>query len=405
MEIKDCIVLVGADLVPHFCQRFVVHHDTIAEMVLGQPCVAMAQSKLVIVPGLYNSHTHMGDSFAPDGTTGLTLEQGFFRPDGYKYRKLAEQSETTHLEHITNHLRYMARTGTIGHIDFREQGAYGVQLLQQASATTGVRSVILGQFNRLPFSEQELAQNQASLSAEAKAELATVLATAQGFSESTMNDLTDAAWAEIYQITEQHNKLRAIHCLENNGYREVSLAVTGRGDLDRALAIYHPHLVIHATVANSTEIALLSEHQTNVVLNPRANANLGLPLPSVAALLQSEANLLLGTDNGLLNSPNLFAELDFTYKIAKSQFGDAQRPEPAAILKMVTSNMRAVLGGDTYGYLAPGLPADFVVVNFHQPHLRASQHILASLLTRVTPEDILMTVRQGRILWQLADSA
>ena len=65
------------------------------------------------------------------------------------------------------------------------------------------------------------------------------------------------------------------------------------------------------------------------MLNPRANANLGLPLPPVAKLLDAGVNLLLGTDNGLLNSPSLLAELDFTYKLAKSQYGDSIRPDPA----------------------------------------------------------------------------
>jgi cytosine/adenosine deaminase-related metal-dependent hydrolase len=400
LEFANCIVLQGRDLEPHYCHRFGVKGDTIATLELGEPCQAIDRGSLVIMPGMYNSHTHMGDACAPDGATGLTLEQGFFRPDGYKYRKLAQQPEAEHLTQITNHLHYMARTGTISHLDFREQGVYGAQLLRRASEATGVRSLILGQFNQLPFTTSELQQNEATLSTEAIAELKEVLAIADGFSESTMNDLTDAAWKEIYQVTAQQQKLRAIHCLENEGYREVSLTITGRGDLERALDLYHPHLVIHATVANQEDIQLLSKHQVNVVLNPRANANLGLPLPPIAPLLQSQANLLLGTDNGLLNSPNMFAELDFTYKLAKSQFGDAKQPAPQTILKMVTSNIRAVLGGDTYGYLATGLPADFVVLNFHQPHLRASQHIPASIVTRVTPEEVLLTVRQGKVLWQ-----
>ncbi len=400
LEFANCIVLQGRDLEPHYCHRFVVKGDAIATLELGEPCLAIDKGALVIMPGMYNSHTHMGDSCAPDGATGLTLEEGFFRPYGYKYRKLAQQPEAEHLTQITNHLHYMTRTGTIGHIDFREQGVYGAQLLRRASEATGVRSIILGQFNQLPFTESELQRNEATLSSEAIAELKDVLAIADGFSESTMNDLTDAAWKEIYQVTSQQKKLRAIHCLENEGYREVSLAITGRGDLERALDLYHPHLVIHATVANQEDIQRLSQNRVNVVLNPRANANLGLPLPPIAPLLQSEANLLLGTDNGLLNSPNLFAELDFTYKLAKSQFGDAQQPTPQTILKMVTSNIRAVLGGDTYGYLETGLPADFVVLNFHQPHLRSSQHIPASVLTRVTPEEVLLTVRQGKVLWQ-----
>lgn len=400
LELKDCIVLVGAELEPHHCPRLVVQGDTIATLEVGEPCWALSAGALVVIPGLYNGHTHIGDVCAPDGTTGMTLEQGFFRPDGYKYRKLADQPEDTHLSQITAHLHYMARTGTIGHFDFREQGAYGSHLLRRASEVTGVRSVILGQFDRLPFTADELQANQAPLSDTAIAELQAILAIADGFSESTMNDLTDAAWQTIAQLTAQQQKLRAIHCLENDGYREVSLAVTGRGDLERAIADYHPHLVIHATAANAAEIALMAHHRLNVVLNPRANANLGLPLPPIAALMQSHTNLLLGTDNGLLNSPNLFAEMDFTYKVAKSQFGDAQQPAPQAILQFVTRNVRAVLGGDTYGYLAPGLPADLVVLNFHQPHLRHSQHIPASVVTRVTPEDVLLTLRQGRVLWQ-----
>jgi len=85
--------------------------------------------------------------------------------------------------------------------------------------------------------------------------------------------------------------------------------------------------------------------------------------------------------------------------MAKSQFGDAVRPDPAAILKMVTSNIRQVLP-DTWGYLGVGLPADLVVLDFHQPHLRASRHIIASILTRVTPADVRLTLRQGKPLYQ-----
>ncbi|MBF1999951.1 MAG: amidohydrolase family protein [Synechococcales cyanobacterium M58_A2018_015] len=403
-DFSDCILLYGPDLCPHHCQRFVVQGDTIQRIDRGEPCQALEHGTWVIMPGMYNCHTHMGDSCLPDGATGMTLEAGFFRPNGYKYRELAKQTEADHLDHITHHLRYMARSGTIAHVDFREQGVYGSQLLRRASEATGVRSIILGQFNALPFSAAELQHNQAHLSVQAQAELEALLEVADGFSESTMNDLTDAAWVQIRQITEQRQKRRAIHCLENAGYREASLAITGRGDLERALDLFQPDLVIHATVADASEIALLSQHRVNVVLNPRANANLGLPLPPIAPLIDSEANLLLGTDNGLLNSPNLLAELDFTYKVAKSQFGDAVRPDPVSILQMVTSNIRGFLP-DVYGYLDTGLPADFVVLDFTQPHLRASRHLIASIVTRVTPEDVLLTVRQGRVLYSREQQA
>ena len=231
-----------------------------------------------------------------------------------------------------------------------------------------------------------------------------MLDVADGFSESTMNDLTDAAWAQIASLTEHRNKLRAIHVLENDGYRSTSIAMAGSGDLAQALELLKPHLLIHATVANAAEIALMSAQRCNVALNPRANANLGLPHPPIAALMQSNVNLLLGTDNGLRNSPNMFTELDYTYKLAKSQFGDTRSPDPADILKMATSNIGKLLGADTPGYLAEGLPADFVVLDFHAPHLKRSQHITASVVSRVTPADVLATVRQGQVIWQTPDA-
>lgn len=402
MKLTDCIVFAGPDLRPHRCRAFETAGDTIRALDLAEPVQAIDNGALVVLPGLYNSHTHMGDSILPDGATGLTLEEGFFRPNGYKYRELAKVDRETHLKHICAHLRYMAHTGTVCHLDFREQGPYGSELLREASEATGVQSIILGQFDGVPFDEAQLAANTDQLAPDDLAELSAILDVADGFSESTMNDLTEPAWRQIRHLTQERGKLRAIHCLENAGYRDLSVRLTGRGDLERALDLYDPFIIVHLTVANAAEIKRLAASGVSGVLNPRANANLGLPHPPIRNLMDADVNLLLGTDNGLLNSPNLFAELDYTYKLTKSQYGDAQRPEPLRILRLATANIRQALGGDHYGSLEVGLPASFVVLDFHQPHLRRSRHLPASVLTRVTPEDVLATVRCGRVIHENA---
>ncbi len=398
--LRDCVVLLGPDLEAWRCARFAWAGDRITAIERTARVSELREGALVVIPGLCNAHTHMGDSCLPDGATGLTLEQGFFRPDGFKYRELAKLSFEEHLPHVVAHLHYMARTGTTCHIDFREQGPYGSELLREASRITGVDSVILGQFSGVPFDAPALDANSQSLPPDARSELEAMLAIADGFSESTMNDLTEPAWREIRELTNSLGKFRAIHCLENAGYRDLSVQRTGRGDLIRAIELLDPHLIVHMTVATQEEIALLARSGKTGVINPRANATLGLPLPPVRGLLEAGVNCLLGTDNGLLNSPNLLAELDFTYKLAKSQYGDALTPGPATILKMATSNLHAALGGDHHGQLEVGLPATFVVANFHQPHLRATRHLLASIVTRLTPEDILATLRRGRELYR-----
>jgi cytosine/adenosine deaminase-related metal-dependent hydrolase len=401
MRIEDCIVLYGVELEPYRCARFEVGEGRIAVCDLVDPIQRIENGATVIIPGLVNAHTHMGDSFLPDGATGLTLEQGFFRPDGFKYREIAKLDRSAHVAYIADALSYMALSGTVAHFDFREQGPDGSARLREASEMTGVRSVILGQFDHVPFDAATLQANEANLSVESKQELEAMLSIADGFSESTMNDLTDSAWREIQSITQSMGKARAIHCLENEGYRNLSLERTGRGDLEQAIDLYDPDIIVHLTVANGEEIALMAQSGITGVLNPRANANLGLPLPPVAKLLEAGVNLLLGTDNGLLNSPSMLAELDFTYKLAKSQYGDALRPDPAAILKMATSNVGRTRWGDELpGVILPGAPASYAVIDFHQPHLRRSAHIVASVLTRVTPADIMETVLHGKTLYR-----
>jgi 5-methylthioadenosine/S-adenosylhomocysteine deaminase len=399
-ELRDCVVLHGPELTPHRCQRFAWLADTITAIELGPVANALDAGALVIIPGLYNSHTHLGDSALPDGATGLSLEEAFFRPDGYKYRELARLEPEAHLPHLIETQRYMARAGTVCHLDFREQGASGAHLLRAASAATGVQSIILSQFENSPFSADFLTENKAPLPEAARDELVALLAVADGFSESTMNDLTDAAWREVRAATGAAGKWRAIHCLESASYRGVSVQRTGRGDLIRALELFDPHLVVHLTVADDDEIAVLARAGKSAVLNPRANAGLGLPLPPMLRLWKAGVNLLLGTDNVMLNAPSLWAEMDFASRVARSQSGDPRVPAPKDVLAMTTRNIRAVLGGDHYGYLEKGLPATFVILDFRAPHLRHTRHLLASIVGRLSPADVVATYRAGRPLWQ-----
>lgn len=402
MEFTNCIVLWGPDLEPFHCDRFQVSGDTIQTIDLREQHNRLKGDGLVIIPGLYNSHTHMGDSCLIDGTTGMTLEEGFFRPDGYKYKELAKLSPEEQVPRIVAQLEFMVRAGTIGHLDFREEGVKGAEILRAASEQVGLDSVILSQFKTSPFDAATLLENQAELSDAYKSELDAMLAVAHGFSESTMNDMTDPAWVYVKERTKELGKFRAIHCLENWGYRDLSFKMANRGDLIRAIELYEPNIVVHMTVSEDDEQQMLVDAGITGVINPRANANLGLPLPPIKGLLDKGANMLLGTDNAMLNNSNMLAELDFTYKVAKSQYGDAVHPDPRDILKLATVNMGKAFGGDRCGYLEEGLPADFAVLDFSKPRLRHTHHLLASVVTRLGPEDVLGTFRQGRALYKSA---
>ncbi len=399
-EIADCMVWVGEDLVPRPCSGFAWKNGRVMEIREsgGSP---EKLPRFGILPGLVNAHTHIGDCFLTEAAVAMTLEEAFFRPDGYKYKALDMISAGKHIEHMTRFQLEMAATGTLAHADFREQGVEGARRLREASNRSGVRSFILSQLQDSPFTGAELDTGTAPLPSAAREELLKIMEISDGFSESTMNDLTPSAWREIREITTTHHRARAVHCLENDGYRSLSLARSGKGDLEQALTLYDPDLIVHLTVANPEEIALLAASGKPAVINPRANAALGLPLPPVAALLEAGIPLLLGTDNGILNGPDLFRELDFTWRLARSQQGDGRGPHPRDILKMATSNFRHTpWGTEIPGSLSQYMPANFIVIDLTAPCFQHSQDLTATLVTRTAPEHILATVRNGRVLHQ-----
>jgi cytosine/adenosine deaminase-related metal-dependent hydrolase len=416
---------LGQELVPTLCEEFAWDIDTglvtsivISEQANAHPIYSLQDEVLhnrvdlsslkVVMPSFTNGHTHIGDCCLPDGATGMTLEEAFFRPAGYKYRMLEQISSSVQVEAMRENLQYMAATGTTRHLDFREQGLRGLQLLREAAKDVGLESIILSQLHESPFPEATLdnTDNPHELPPEAVQELEELFtAGADGFSESTMNDLTESAWSQIRQMSYSNNKARAIHCLESSSNRDVSVKRYGRGDLERALTVYDPHLVVHMTTANDDEIQLAVNHfQKNrnpcFVLCPRANSILGLPQPPIAKLITAGLPLLLGTDNVMLNAPNMFAEMDYAYKLCKSQFGDAVRPDPKVILQMATVNASLLPFVDEC-HLQLGLRASFVVLDFGSAtHLRRSCNIIASIVSRAGPADIEMTVHRGRCLYQ-----
>jgi cytosine/adenosine deaminase-related metal-dependent hydrolase len=197
------------------------------------------------------------------------------------------------------------------------------------------------------------------------------------------------AGREIHRLAEERHKLRCLPCPSPR--------------FAEALESFAPQWVSAQAGIGDAEIAALAAARLPVVVTPRADASRGLPLPPIGALLRAGVPLMLGTGSAMHNAPNLFAEMDFAWKIARLQAGAAPPPPPAAILRMVTGNVRAVLGGACHGALERGLPADFVVLDFRHPHLCGTRDLLASIVSRVTPDDVVATYLHGVPVWRLPD--
>ena len=381
-KIGDCIVLHGPNLEPRHCARFMWSRDTISAIDLGPPASTLEHGAIVIIPGLTNALTCLGDSALADGASGLDPAQ----TSDWRAEALASIPLPIQYQHVLGHLLYAGRSGTVRHLDHCAPGHEPPKMLRAAARESGLESILFGSLAFPPLSEGDPIDREATLPATLRAQLEAIFAVTDGIVAS---GLPVGASREVHHLAEERQKLRCLPCPSPR--------------FAESLESFAPQLAYAQADTDDAAIATLVATRLPAVITPRADASRGLALPPIGALLRAGVPLLLGTGSAMHTAPNLFAEMNFAWMIARLQAGDAPPPPPAAILRMATGNIQAVLGPACTGSLERGLPADFVVLDFRHPHLCGTRDLLASVVSRVTPDDVVATYRQGEPLWRLPD--
>src|ERR671911_2897477 len=103
---------------------------------------------LLILPGLINAHTHIGDSIAKDLTTDHDLLSTVDPIVGIK-RKILSRSDPANLEaFMRNTTISMLKSGIVAFADFREGGLDGVRLLRKAVSGLKIKPIVLGRIEK-----------------------------------------------------------------------------------------------------------------------------------------------------------------------------------------------------------------------------------------------------------------
>ncbi len=334
----------------------VVRDGKIREVVVdrGIERVEAAATGLVC-PALVNAHTHVGDAIAKDPPY-LPLEELVKPPDGLKHRLLRAAAPAAVAAGMRSALADMAATGTGHCADFREGGAAGAQMLR---GLAGGRATVLGRAG-----EGEAVED--------------VLRHADGLGFSGANDLPRDALFAMAQKAKDRHKMVGIHAGELNS-----------SDIDTAMELA-PDFLVHMTHASGRDIARARDLGVPVVVCPRSNAACDAGAPPVRAMVEAGLLLGLGTDNVMINAPDMFAEMEWTSKL---YVRDDRRT-----LRMATIDGARLLGlGDRKGSIEAGKDADLVVLDKSSNNLRCSQNLLGSLVRRARPDDITCCIIGGKV--------
>jgi len=391
MILKNISILYGNDLKFIEQTNVLITNNTfqkIASKIKPAKNKVVNCDGLLLIPGLINSHTHIGDSIAKDIALNKDTDSKIHPVFGIKQKILRETEPKKLAYFMRKTVKSMLKKGTTTFVDFREGGLDGVLLIQKALSNIPIRAIILG---RLEFyqSKNQIKKNtpipQSYLN-----QLEPLLTNCDGIGISGSNENSDSALKQLSKT----KKIRAIHCAETKQSYLKSKQTTRKTEPQRCLLL-KPNFLVHMTYASKSDLRLVSKKISGIVVCPRANASLAEGIPDIEQMMKMNCNVAIGTDNLMINSPDLFREMDFLWKVTMGIY--KKRVEPKKILKMVTINAGKLLG-KKIGCIKEGYLADAVFIKKNNLDLDPLRNPYASIVHRANENSIKAVMIGGKIV-------
>ena len=371
----------------------------------------------LIIPGFINAHTHIGDSIGKDVAVDSGLNARIHPVFGVK-KRILQKSKPEHLKtFIRSSAISMMRKGIVAFGDFREGGPYGIKLLKEAIHNLSIKCVILGRVEYYIDLAKKVLDDNVVCKGEVGREgrkkntvrlpphilqtVSNVLQVADGLGISSANENSDESLKQYKELLQKKNNnkkrqskklLMAIHAAESQNTNDFSRSKT---EVVRIMQYLKPDIIVHMTNATDDDISIVAKKRIGVIVCPRANGILGVGIPKVAKMLKYGCIVGIGTDNVMLNSPDIFREMDYLWKVSR-----ATEPEfisAREILKMATVNGAEILGLNS-GCIKTGRSADIMFIDKKHLDLYPIHDPYSSLVHRASQDSIRAIMINGEFI-------
>ena len=343
---------------------------------------------LLLIPGLINSHTHIGDSIAKDIALNKDPDSKINPIFGIKQKILRETEPKKLIHFMRNTVKSMLKKGTTTFVDFREGGLDGVLLMQKALSNTPIRSIILGRIEY--YQSKDQIKRNTPVPQSYQNQIEPLLKNCDGIGISGSNENSDSSLKQFSKI----KKIRAIHCAETKQSCLKSKQITRKTEPKRSMLL-KPDFLVHMTYASKSDLSIAAKKTRGIVVCPRANASLAEGIPNVVQMMEMNCNITIGTDNVMINSPDLFREMDFLWKTTMGVH--QKRIEPKNILKMTTINAGKLIV-KKIGCIKEGYLADAVFIKKNDLDLDPLRNPHASIVHRANENSIQAVMIGGNIV-------
>jgi len=147
--------------------------------------------------------------------------------------------------------------------------------------TYGINSLILSRPSKMTYEKEELDR---------------LLQSSDGIGLSSISDWERSEIEKIAHHVRRKKKLFALHTSE-----------VDREDIDEVLDL-HPNLLVHMIAATQADLERVKDAGVPVVICPRSYLFFHLKI-NLERMKKTGVSLLLGTDNGMINTPDVLQEV------------------------------------------------------------------------------------------------
>lgn len=272
----DSFVARGTIHAPHRTyEGYVISENGhLLELGIGEPSDNIDFEADFVIDAL-NSHTHCAD-YGLTVPKGLTLNELVAPPDGLKHKYLSEAS----FEELSDNMRRFGndsrRFGAASFIDFREGGLNGCLMLRSAYPD----AIILGRPISKTYNGDEIEK---------------ILEVADGIGISSISDMPYGYIEDVADQVREAGKIFAIHASERI-----------RENIHDVLSL-DPAFIVHMCEATDEDLLECAEAEVPIVVCPTSNAYFGKTAP-VAKMIECGVDVAVGTDNGMLCTPDIVEE-------------------------------------------------------------------------------------------------
>ncbi|MCL2225732.1 MAG: amidohydrolase [Defluviitaleaceae bacterium] len=360
----------------------------------------------VLMPGLYNCHTHAGMSLFRGYANDRTLEDWLFN------HLIPAESKLTPALVRTGTLLSMAEMISSGTVAFSDMYCFMDEVAQTAREVGMLANICNGVigFDESTFDYHACNEYKQTVKAleDIRADSKNDPAVSGVKIDASIHGVYTSfprVWEQAMDFAKSNNLRMHVHLSETQTEHENCVKKYGKTPT-AVFAEYGvfdvPCIAAHGVWLTDDDMAILAAKNVTIVHNPLSNLKLASGLAPVAKLQKAGVNVALGTDGvASNNSHDLFEELKMASLLQKYITSDPTALPAYEALKMATVNGAKAQGRQAEsGTIQENYDADLILIDQNNPRQTMCYDPTLNLAYATSGRDVDLTMVRGKILYE-----